>query len=66
MGLKRDEWWWIEGEDGRLINVGRERGPFGLADTGCPNLQPAKYKAKRLCRNGETPVRVKMVLRLRG
>lgn len=53
--------WWIERANGNLLSVGRVLYDRGIADIGLPNPQLTKREAARLCRTGESPVRVRLV-----
>ena len=67
MSIKRDEYYWIEGKDGKLVKTGRsiygreEDLVEGLEDCGLPEMQESKEWAKVLCRKGERPVKVRLV-----
>lgn len=61
---KNNVYWWIEESNGKLLESGRR---FLFEDfnevkvsVGCPNLQFTKRQAKRLCRDGEKPVKVRL------
>jgi len=68
---KINEYWWIEGKNGNLIQFGRwfDSEIKGLQDydcydgpiceTGCPNLQYSRARASQLCiDDDEIPVKV--------
>lgn len=64
-GAKGDlmDLWWIEDEDGDVITTGRCIDRSGrITDAGLPRLQASKSDAQKLCREGETPVQVKLVV----
>ena len=60
--LKINEYWWIEKEDGELLEFGRHLTEHGLTDCGCPNPKPLKKYIKKLLREGEKAVKVKLIL----
>lgn len=66
MSLKRDEYWWIEDKHGKLITVGRTLEYINIEDIkiidyGIPEPTLTKRESKELCREGENPVKVKLV-----
>ena len=70
MSLKRDEYWWIENKRGHLVTVGRKISipPTSLVgirpslvDYGIPRPTLRRHELKGLCREGERPVKVKIV-----
>lgn len=62
MALKRDEYWFIEGPDGKLIR--EERFVFaddaGVGDDS-PRLFTSRKRADKHCFMGERPVKVRLV-----
>lgn len=60
MSLKRNTYWWIKNENGKLNQFGREKSIGLLVDVGVPNLFYSKRKCKTMCRVDETPVKVKL------
>jgi hypothetical protein len=67
--LKKDEYWWIEDEKGKLAEYGRnldfERGRKVIYEDGTPNLFISKETAENHCYEDENPVKVKIV-KIRG
>ena len=63
MSLPRDVYWWIEDENGQLVQYGREilSGETRIWDGGAPNVGWYRRDVKSLCRKGERPVKVRMV-----
>ncbi len=53
-------YWWLKGRKG-LVEVGRKIKNGESWDTGCPNLQYSAKNAQKLCREGEKPVKVKII-----
>jgi len=54
--------WWIEKiSTGKLVAFGRRKLSDGIHESGCPNLQYQRKDARRLCRYGEKPIKVKIV-----
>ena len=60
MALKRDEYYWIEGANGKLADVGRVFELNTIFEMGTPHLFLTKRDAREYCRPGEKPVKVRL------
>ena len=60
MGLKKDEYWWIE-KNGILAKNGRRLDGNGrIWESGGPTIEYTKRYVQMICREGERPVKVRI------
>ena len=60
--MKTRTYWWIEKvSTGRMVVFGRTKVADAVHESGCPNLQDLRKDAQELCREGERPIRVKII-----
>ena len=63
MSLPRGVYWWVEDENGELITLGREKDYTDgrIWAGGAPNIGWYRRDVLPLCREGERPVKVRIV-----